>query len=124
VDENRFKLRTPERNYTFKADTADGRDEWVKSIQKVMFKTQHEGESVKLIIPLEAVLDVEKSPTLEFAETLEVRCVDSEDQMSVDSYLPVIYLQTIRQSLSRLMRVLRRNSEVPRIPHHMPPQVV
>ena len=86
VDENRFKLRTPERNYTFKADTSDGRDEWVKSIQKVMFKTQHEGESVKLIIPLEAVLDVEKSPTLEFAETLEVRCVDSEDQMSVDSY--------------------------------------
>lgn len=86
VDENRFKLRTPERNYTFKADTSDGRDEWVKSIQKVMFKTQHEGESVKLIIPLEAVLDVEKSPTLEFAETIEVRCVDSEDQMSVDSY--------------------------------------
>jgi sterol 3beta-glucosyltransferase len=86
VDENRFKLRTPERNYTFKADTADGRDEWVKSIQKVMFKTQHEGESVKLIIPLEAVLDVEKTPTLEFAETIEVRCVDSEDQMSVDSY--------------------------------------
>lgn len=86
VDETRFKVRTPERNYTFKADTSDGRDEWVKSIQKVMFKTQHEGESVKLIIPLEAVLDVDKSPTLEFAETIEIRCVDSDDQMSVDSY--------------------------------------
>ena len=51
-----------------------------------MFKTQHEGECVKLIIPLVAVLDVERAPTLEFAETLEVRCVDPEDQMSVDSY--------------------------------------
>lgn len=51
-----------------------------------MFKTQHEGECVKLIIPLVAVLDVERTPTLEFAETLEVRCVDPEDQMSVDSY--------------------------------------
>jgi len=105
IDENRFKLRTPERNYTFRADTADGRDEWVKSIQKVMFKTQHEGESVKLIIPLEAVLDVEKSPTLEFAETLEVRCVDSEDQMSVDSYFFASFqdgdkaLKSIRQRL-------------------------
>jgi sterol 3beta-glucosyltransferase len=105
VDDNRFKLRTPERNYTFKADTADGRDEWVKSIQKVMFKTQHEGESVKLIIPLEAVLDVEKSPTLEFAETIEVRCVDSEDQMSVDSYFFASFhdgdkaLKSIRQRL-------------------------
>jgi sterol 3beta-glucosyltransferase len=86
VDETRFKVRTPERNYTFKADTSDGRDEWVKSIQKVMFKTQHEGESVKLIIPLEAVLDVEQNPTLEFAETIEVRCMDSDDQMSIDSY--------------------------------------
>lgn len=105
VDETRFKLRTPERNYTFKADTEDGRDEWVKSIQKVMFKTQHEGESVKLIIPLEAVLDVERTPTLEFAETLEVRCVDSEDQMSVDSYFFASFqdgekaLKTIRQRL-------------------------
>jgi sterol 3beta-glucosyltransferase len=44
----RFKLRTPERNYTFKADTEDGRDEWIKAIHKVMFKTQHEGESVKV----------------------------------------------------------------------------
>jgi sterol 3beta-glucosyltransferase len=40
-----------------------------------MFKTQHEGESVKLIIPLGAILDIEKSPTLEFAETIEV-CLD------------------------------------------------
>jgi len=70
-----------------------------------MFKTQHEGESVKLIIPLEAVLDVEKSPTLEFAETIEVRCVDSEDQMSVDSYFFASFhdgdkaLKSIRQRL-------------------------
>lgn len=44
----------------------------MKAIQKVMFKTQHEGENVKLIIPLEVVLDLDKSPTLEFAETIEV----------------------------------------------------
>lgn len=48
MDDTRFKLRTPERNYTFKADTEDGRDEWMKAIHKVMFKTQHEGESVKV----------------------------------------------------------------------------
>lgn len=72
IDENRFKLRTAERNYTFTADTEEGRDSWIDAIQKVMFKTQHEGESVKLIIPLEVVLEVERSPTLEFAETIEV----------------------------------------------------
>lgn len=84
VDEVRFKLRTAERNYTFTAESEASRDEWIKAIQKVMFKTQHEGASVKvgvrsrmkankqLIIPLEAVLEVEKNPTLEFAETIEV----------------------------------------------------
>ena len=72
IDETRFKLRTSERNYTFTADTEANRDEWIKAIQKVMFKTQHEGECVKLIMPLEAVLEIEKSPTLEFAETIEV----------------------------------------------------
>ncbi|KAK4684673.1 hypothetical protein P7C73_g5496, partial [Tremellales sp. Uapishka_1] len=86
IDDTRFKLRTSEKNYTFTAETVAGRDDWIKAIQKVMFKTQHEGESVKLIIPLEAVLQVEKSPTLEFAETIEITVVDPEDQMSVDSY--------------------------------------
>ena len=47
VDETRFKLRTSERNYTFTAESEASRDEWIKAIQKVMFKTQHEGESVK-----------------------------------------------------------------------------
>ncbi|EIW72673.1 hypothetical protein TREMEDRAFT_41904 [Tremella mesenterica DSM 1558] len=86
VDDTRFKLRTSERTYTFSAETQDGRDDWVKAIKRVMFKTQHEGESVKLIIPLEVVLEVERSPSLEFAETIEIKCVDLEDQMSVDSY--------------------------------------
>ena len=48
ADETRFKLRTSERSYTFTADTEASRDEWIKSIQKVIFKTQHEGESVKV----------------------------------------------------------------------------
>jgi len=48
IDEHRFKLRTSERNYTFTADSEKSRDEWIKAIQKVMFKTQHEGESVKV----------------------------------------------------------------------------
>lgn len=75
LDDHRFKLRTAERNYTFTADTTTARDEWIKAIQKVMFKTQHEGDSIKLIIPLQAILEVEKSPTLEFAETLEASCM-------------------------------------------------
>ncbi|WVQ71264.1 hypothetical protein IAR50_000790 [Cryptococcus sp. DSM 104548] len=86
VRDTKFKMRTAERSYTFTADTESGRDDWVKVVKKVMFKMQHEGETIKVIIPFEAVIDVEKSPTLEFAETIEVKCMDAEDQMSMDSY--------------------------------------
>ena len=82
----RFKLRTTERNYTFTADTEANADEWIRVINKVIFKRQQEGETVRLIIPLDAVIDIELSPSLEFAETIDVKVVDSEDSMSVDSY--------------------------------------
>lgn len=103
----------------------------MKAIQKVMFKVQHEGESVKvrcfrlyvhlihplyqtfhdhepdltvqLIIPLEAVLDIEKTPTLEFAETIEIRCVDSDDQMSIDSYFFASFTNT-----GHAMRIIQK----------------
>lgn len=74
VDETRFKVRLPERNYTFQSDTPGNAQEWVRVIQKSIVKLQHEGQGVKLIIPWEAVYEVERSPTLEFAETIEVSC--------------------------------------------------
>jgi sterol 3beta-glucosyltransferase len=82
----RFKLRTTERNYTFTADNEANAEEWIRVINKVIFKRQQEGETVRLIIPLEAVIDVELGPSLEFAETIEVKVVDSDDSMSIDSY--------------------------------------
>ncbi|WVQ85442.1 hypothetical protein IAT38_007607 [Cryptococcus sp. DSM 104549] len=116
VGETKFKVRTAERNYTFTADTEPGRDEWVKTIKKVMFKTQHEGECIKLIIPLKAVLEVEKSPTLEFAETIEVRCVDSEDQMSVDSYFFAAFADNdLAFNLIKQLIVDRPSSDLPRV---------
>ncbi|WVQ62325.1 uncharacterized protein L199_000464 [Kwoniella botswanensis] len=116
VDETKFKVRTAEKNYTFSADTEASRDEWIKAIQKVMFKIQHEGESVKLIIPLQAVLELERSPTLEFAETIEIKCVDPEDQMSVESYFFASF-QDNERAYSKIQLLLdeRPSSDLPRI---------
>ncbi|WVF70804.1 hypothetical protein IAT40_005598 [Kwoniella sp. CBS 6097] len=116
VDETKFKLRTAERNYTFTADTEASRDEWIKAIQKVMFKLQHEGESVKLIIPLEAILEIDRSPTLEFAETIEIKCVDPEDQMSVDSYFFASF-QDNERAYNSIQRILdaRPSTDLPRV---------
>nr|XP_019014859.1 sterol 3-beta-glucosyltransferase [Kwoniella pini CBS 10737]OCF53640.1 sterol 3-beta-glucosyltransferase [Kwoniella pini CBS 10737] len=116
TDELKFKVRTAEKNYTFTTDTEASRDEWIKAIQKVMFKLQHEGESVKLIIPLEAVMEAERSPTLEFAETIEIKCVDVDDNMSVESYFFASF-QNNDRAYSRIQQVLddRPSWELPRI---------
>ncbi|OXG86709.1 sterol 3-beta-glucosyltransferase [Cryptococcus neoformans var. grubii Br795] len=115
VDGTRFKVRTSERNYTFTADTESSRDEWVKAIQKVMFKTQHEGETIKLIIPLEAVVDVDMSPTLEFTETIEIKCIDAEDQMSVDSYFFASFPNN-DHAFSAIQKLVRERPSPPELP--------
>ncbi|WVR05782.1 hypothetical protein IAU60_002807 [Kwoniella sp. DSM 27419] len=116
IEDCKFKLRTPERNYTFTADTEASRDEWIKAIKKVMFKTQHEGETVKLIIPLEAVLEIERAPTLEFAETIEIKCVDPDDQMAVDSYFFASFQDNDR-AYNSIQRMLdqRSSTDLPRV---------
>lgn len=60
-------------------------------------------------------MDIEKSPTLEFAETIEVKCVDPEDQISVDSYFFASF-QDPERAMSSIQRVLdaRPSSDLPR----------
>lgn len=43
-----IRLLTNRRSYHLVADTDASRDDWVKAIQKAIFRTQHEGESVKV----------------------------------------------------------------------------
>lgn len=45
------------KKYSFQADTPQSRDEWVKVIQKAMFRVQHEGENVK-VLPFALLLTV------------------------------------------------------------------
>lgn len=48
ADERTFRLVSRRKKYSFQADTSQSRDEWVKAIQKSMFRVQHEGENVKV----------------------------------------------------------------------------
>ena len=72
LDETRFKLRTSERNYTFTAESEASKDEWMKAIQKVMFKAQHEGENVKVGMSLGTELTAAHHPPRSGAGNREV----------------------------------------------------
>ncbi|KAF2201677.1 UDP-glucose:sterol glycosyltransferase [Delitschia confertaspora ATCC 74209] len=85
-DETIFVVTTDERKYQFKADSVASAKEWVRSIQKVIFRTHNEGNSVKISLPIQNVLEIEESTILDFADTVKVRVIDNDETYAIDEY--------------------------------------
>ncbi|KAJ3579669.1 hypothetical protein NPX13_g894 [Xylaria arbuscula] len=81
-----FSVATHHRTYHFRADSAPSAKEWVKSLQRVIFRSHNEGDSVKISLPIENILDVEDSQMIEFADTCKVRVIDNDETYSIDEY--------------------------------------
>lgn len=81
-----FTIVTDQRVYHFRADSATSAKEWVKTLQKVIFRSHNDGDSVKISLPVENVIDVEESPVSGLAETLKIRVVDSDETYAVEEY--------------------------------------
>ncbi|CAO3567499.1 unnamed protein product [Mortierella alpina] len=76
-----FYIYTATRRYKFKTDSELARTDWVKAIQKSIFHTKTDDESVKISIPLVNIEAVELNPT-SFTDTMRIsfRDGDSEDE--------------------------------------------
>ncbi len=85
-DATRFVISTDGRTYNFRADSAASAKEWVRQLQKVIFRTRNEGDSVKISIPLENIVDVEANPIIESADTLKLRVIASDDTYAIEEY--------------------------------------
>ncbi|KAI0505367.1 glycosyltransferase family 1 protein [Xylaria bambusicola] len=81
-----FSVATHHRTYHFRADSAPSAKEWVKSLQRVIFRSHNEGDSVKISLPIENILDVEDSQMIELADTCKVRVIDNDETYSIDEY--------------------------------------
>ncbi|KAL4980410.1 sterol 3-beta-glucosyltransferase [Aspergillus desertorum] len=81
-----FQVTTDHRTYYFRADSSVSAKEWVRSLQKVIFRTHNEGESIKVSFPIENILDIEESPMVEFAQTFKIRVVESEETYAIDEH--------------------------------------
>ncbi|KAL1384956.1 sterol 3-beta-glucosyltransferase [Phyllosticta capitalensis] len=79
-----FSVTTNQRTYEFRADSAASAKEWVKLLQKVIFKSHNDGDSVKIAIPLASIMDIEENRVLEDAETIKIRAVG--DEYAIDEY--------------------------------------
>ncbi|KAL9615535.1 MAG: hypothetical protein Q9167_000048 [Letrouitia subvulpina] len=85
-DTSNFSVVTDQRVYHFKADSSSSAKEWVKTLQKVIFRSHNDGDSVKISLPIENVIDIEESPVIDFAETLKIRVVDNDETYAIDEY--------------------------------------
>ncbi|OXV10789.1 hypothetical protein Egran_01449 [Elaphomyces granulatus] len=85
-DAKDFTITTDHRTYYFRAESATSAKEWVKALQKVIFRSHNEGDSIKISLPIENVIDIEESPMIEFAETFKIRVVDSGETYAIDEY--------------------------------------
>ena len=82
-----FYVVTNLRTYHFKADSHASAKEWVKTLQKVIFRSHNDGDSVKISLPIENVIDIEESPVIDFAETLKIRVIDSDETYAIDEVI-------------------------------------
>ncbi|GAB1209909.1 Sterol 3-beta-glucosyltransferase [Aspergillus pseudonomiae] len=81
-----FQVTTDQRTYYFRADSSASAKEWVKALQKVIFRAHNEGDSVKISFPIESIIDIEESPITDLAETFKIRVVESDESYAIDEY--------------------------------------
>jgi len=81
-----FSLVTHHRTYNFRADSAPSAKEWVKSLQRVIFRSHNDGDSVKISLPIDNVIDIEETQMLDFADTCKIRVIDNDETYAIDEY--------------------------------------
>jgi sterol 3beta-glucosyltransferase len=82
-----FEVVTHHRTYNFRADSAPSAKEWVKSLQRVIFRSHNDGDSVKISLPIDNVIDVEETQMMAFAETCKIRVIDNDETYAIDEVL-------------------------------------
>lgn len=79
-----FAVSTDNRTYYFRADSPQSAEEWVKGLQRVIFRSHNDGDSVKISLPIENVIDVEEAQMLDFADTCKIRVIDNDETYAID----------------------------------------
>jgi sterol 3beta-glucosyltransferase len=79
-----FSVVTHNRTYNFRADSAPSAKEWVKSLQRVILRSHNDGDSVKISLPIDNVIDIEDAQIVEFAETCKIRVFDNDETYAMD----------------------------------------
>lgn len=82
-----FRIVMPKKSVLFKADSHSAAHEWVKALQKEIFRAHNQGDTVRIVIPLQNIVDLEKTKIFEFATTIKTSVVESNETYAIDEYI-------------------------------------
>ena len=105
-----FTVVTEKRQYQFRADSAVSAKEWVKHLQRAIFRSHNDGDIVKISIPTENIIDVEDNPIIEFADTVKIRVFDNDETYAIDEYF--FSFTSHAQDAIRVLRILVDDSHL------------
>ena len=90
-----FRIATPARTHHFRADSTKSATEWVKQIQKAIFRAHNDSDSVKICLPIDNILDIEESPVLDFTYAFKIRIIDNDETYAIDEVRDPILFQSL-----------------------------
>ncbi|OQO01189.1 hypothetical protein B0A48_13432 [Cryoendolithus antarcticus] len=103
-----FTIVTPDRTYYLRADSATSAKEWVKQLQKVIFRSHNDGDSVKISLPISNIVEVESNPIVGNHDTVNLHVIDNNEDFAIDEYL-FTFTTHGQAALSILNEVTRDN---------------
>ncbi|KAL0091342.1 UDP-Glycosyltransferase/glycogen phosphorylase [Phycomyces blakesleeanus] len=99
-----FRINTMTKTWHFQADTEAAVIEWINVFQKAIFKAKNTGSSLKVVIPMENILDIEQPVPIEFQQFLKIRTVGIDDSLVMDEYY-FAYFPDIKKTYDTLIQI-------------------
>ncbi|EHK21127.1 glycosyltransferase family 1 protein [Trichoderma virens Gv29-8] len=103
-----FSVVTSHRTYNFRAESAPSAKEWVKSLQRVIFRSHNDGDSVKISLPIENIIDVEDTQMMDFSDTCKIRVIDSDETFAIDEHFFSFF--TVGKEAINVIKLLVENA--------------
>jgi sterol 3beta-glucosyltransferase len=105
-----FLIYFPGRSYYLYADSHSSAVQWVKQLQKIIFKTRNQGTNVKISIPIANVLELEEVHLLGSSDTLKLTALDNDETFAMDEFYFSFFGRT-REAFEKLQSCLSGNTD-------------
>lgn len=86
-----FKVVVKDQEFFFMADSHETARDWVKHLQRVIFRSHNSGDSVKISLPIRNIINAEEEKVLDASDTLKLQVVEDYESYGLDEVCLVYF---------------------------------